>query len=111
MGLRIESERHYWTVDDQASPPESLQQLEDAERRISKRRVQFAWATWQRRAGFDRVHGFHCLRHSAVSNVYRATHDLFLAQRFARHASPLTTTVYCHPGDDELLAGVRELEC
>jgi integrase/recombinase XerC len=24
-------------------------------RRISKRRVQFAWATWQRRTGFDRV--------------------------------------------------------
>ena len=31
-------------------------------RRISKRRVQFAWATWQRRAGFDRVYGFHALR-------------------------------------------------
>jgi integrase len=62
-------------------------------RRISKRRVQFAWATWQRRAGFDRVYGFHCLRHSAISTVYRMTHDLYLAQRFARHVSPLTTTV------------------
>jgi integrase len=61
--------------------------------RISKRRVQFAWATWQRRAGFDRVYGFHCLRHSAISSVYRMTHDLYLAQRFARHVSPLTTTV------------------
>jgi integrase/recombinase XerC len=30
-------------------------------RRISKRRVQFARATWQRRAGFDRVYGFHAL--------------------------------------------------
>jgi hypothetical protein len=28
-------------------------------RRISKRRVQFAWATWQRRARFDRRYGFH----------------------------------------------------
>jgi integrase len=37
-------------------------------RRISKRRVQFAWATWQRRAGFDRTYGFHCLRHSAISS-------------------------------------------
>ena len=62
-------------------------------RRISKRRVQFAWATWQRRAGFDRVYGFHALRHTSVTNVYRTTHDLFLAQRFARHMSPLTTTV------------------
>ena len=27
---------------------------------------------------------------------------LFLAQRFARHASPLTTTIYTHPSDEEL---------
>jgi integrase/recombinase XerC len=69
--------------------------------RISKRRVQHAWSTWQRRAGFDRVYGFHALRHTAVTNVYRASRDLFLAQRFARHVSPLTTTVYTHPSDDE----------
>ena len=80
-------------------------------RRISKRRVQFAWATWQRRAGFDRVCGFHCLRHSAISSVYRMTHDLYLAQRFARHVSPLTTTVYTHPSDQEMAGRVRGLEC
>src|SRR5262249_54803194 len=57
-------------------------------RRISKRRVQHAWAAWQRKAGFDRVYPFHCLRHSAVTNVYRASRDLFLAQRFARRVSP-----------------------
>src|SRR5262245_16560619 len=34
---------------------------------------------------------FHALRHTAVTNVYRASRDLFLAQRFARHVSPLTT--------------------
>ena len=79
--------------------------------RISKRRVQFAWTTWQRRAGFDRVYGFHCLRHSAISSVYRMTHDLYLAQRFARHASPLTTTVYTHPSDQELAGRVRGLDC
>jgi integrase/recombinase XerC len=80
-------------------------------RRISKRRVQHAWAAWQRKAGFDRVYGFHCLRHSSVSNVYRATHDLFLAQRFARHASPLTTTVYTHPSDQEVAKQLRSLSC
>ena len=80
-------------------------------RRISKRRVQFAWATWQRRAGFDRVYGFHCLRHSAISSVYRMTHDLYLAQRFARHASPLTTTVYTHPSDQEMAGRVWGLDC
>jgi len=80
-------------------------------RRISKRRVQFAWSTWQRRAGFDRVYGFHCLRQSAISSVYRMTHDLYLAQRFARHVSPLTTTVYTHPSDQEMAGRVRGLDC
>ena len=49
------------------------------------------------RAGFDRLYGFHAIRLSAVTNVYRATRDLFRGQRFARHVSPLTTTVYPHP--------------
>jgi integrase/recombinase XerC len=79
--------------------------------RISKRRVQHAWTQWQRRAGFDRVYGFHALRHTAVTNVYRATRDLFLAQRFARHASPLTTTVYTHPSDEETRTRIRRLGC
>jgi site-specific recombinase XerC len=34
-------------------------------RRISKRRVQFAWRTWQQKAGFDRLYPFHSLRHHA----------------------------------------------
>jgi integrase len=80
-------------------------------RRISKRRVQFAWATWQRRTGFDRVYGFHALRHTAVTNVYRVSRDLFLAQRFARHTSPLTTTVYTHPSDDETRNKMKSLPC
>jgi site-specific recombinase XerC len=80
-------------------------------RRISKRRVQFAWATWQRRAGFDRIYSFHCLRHSSISAVYAMTHDLFLAQRFARHLSPLTTTVYTHPSDEDVQRHLRGLGC
>ena len=80
-------------------------------KRISKRRVQFAWRIWQHRAGFDRLYPFHCTRHTAVTNVYRATRDLFLAQRFARHVSPLTTTVYTHPSDEELRRELRSLSC
>jgi len=37
--------------------------------------------------------------------------DLFLAQRFARHASPLTTIVYTHPSDEELYAGIKDVLC
>lgn len=80
-------------------------------RRISTRRVQFTWRTWQINAGFDRLYSFHSIRHSAVTNVYRASRDLFLAQRFARHVSPLTTVIYTHPSDDEMAGRVRGLPC
>ena len=80
-------------------------------RRISKRRVQIIFKEAQVTAGFDRLYPFHALRHTAVTNVYRASRDLFLAQRFARHASPLTTIIYTHPSDQELLDGVRHLPC
>ena len=39
------------------------------------------------------------------------THDLFLAQRFARHVSPLTTTVYTHPSDNDMQRSLRRLGC
>ncbi len=80
-------------------------------KRISKRRVQHAWVQWQRVASLDRVYPFHALRHTAVTNVYRASRDLFLAQRFARHVSPLTTTVYTHPSDQEMSESLRGLSC
>jgi len=80
-------------------------------RRISKRRVQYAWRTWQKRAGFDRLYSFHSIRHSSITAVYRMSRDLFLAQRFARHVSPLTTTIYTHPSDEDVHSGVRSLPC
>ena len=79
--------------------------------RISKRRVQMIYRDWQCRAGFDRHYPFHALRHTAVTHVYRASRDLFLAQRFARHQSPLTTVVYTHPSDEELFEGTRGIPC
>ncbi len=78
-------------------------------RRLSKRRVQVLLRAWQVIAGFDRLYPFHALRHTAVTNVYRASRDLFLAQRFARHASPLTTVCYTHPSDEEMRERVRKL--
>ena len=79
--------------------------------RISPRRVQMAFRTWQVKAGFNLLYPFHGLRHSAVTNVYRRSRDLYLAQRFARHVSPLTTTIYTHPSDEELWQGIRGLRC
>jgi site-specific recombinase XerC len=75
------------------------------------RRIQTAFRQRQERAGFDRLYPFHALRHTAVTNVYRASRDLFLAQRFARHVSPLTTVIYTNPSDEELFGRIRGLAC
>lgn len=79
--------------------------------RLSKRRTQQILERWQRRAGFDRVYGFHCLRHSAITNVYRATKDVLLTQRFARHSHLATTTAYTHPSDEDLYRSVQGIRC
>jgi integrase len=75
--------------------------------RLSLRQIQIMFRRWQRAAGFEAIYPFHALRHTAITNVYRTTKDLYLTQRFARHASPLTTTVYTHPSDEELYAAIR----
>jgi len=79
-------------------------------RRLSKRRVHVLFRGLQIEAGFDRLYPFHGLRHTAITNVYRASRDLFLAQRFARHASPSTTVIYTHSTDDDLREGGAEAE-
>jgi len=81
-------------------------------RRISTRALRHNWREIQRRAGFaDPLFTFHSLRHSAIQNVYDATSDLRLAQRFARHADIQTTTIYASPGDDRVRAVVDSLPC
>jgi len=80
-------------------------------RRLSPRAAQWRFAWWQARARFDRRYNVHSLRHSAITAVYWARKDLFLAQRFARHVSPLTTVVCTHPSDEELYEGIRDLPC
>ena len=55
--------------------------------------------------------GFHTLRHHACSAVYRQSKDLRLTQKFARHKSVVTTSIYTHPTDDELLRAVQGLVC
>ena len=84
--------------------------LSNQGRRLSLRRIQFVFREWQAAAGFETIYPFHSLRHSAITNVYRATKDLYLTQRFARHSSPLTTTAYTHPSDEELYEGIRRLK-
>ena len=80
-------------------------------RRLSARQLRHLFAVWQERAGFERHVGFHTLRHHACSAVYRQSKDLRLTQKFARHKSVVTTSIYTHPTDDELLRAVQGLVC
>jgi site-specific recombinase XerD len=80
-------------------------------RRLSARMLREAFRVWQERAGLDRRHTFHSLRHSCCTNAYRRTRDIRLVQRLARHKNIQTTTIYAAPSDDDVLRAVRELPC
>jgi integrase/recombinase XerC len=79
--------------------------------RLSCRQLRHAFAVWQERAGLERRFNFHALRHTACTNLYRRTRDIRLTQRFARHRSILSTAIYTHPTDEELVRSVQELPC
>ena len=77
--------------------------------RLSERQLRYRFKEWQARAGFERSFNFHALRHTACTNFYRATKDIRLTQRFARHASVMSTMRYTHCSDEELVAAVQRL--
>ncbi len=77
--------------------------------RLSTRAVRAMFPKWQRAAGFDHLFAFHHLRHTSVTNIYRATRDVRVAQRFARHANLNTTTIYAHVSDDEVARAAKRL--
>jgi len=79
--------------------------------RIALRTLRHLFHRWQARAGFDQTFNFHALRHSCLAAVYRATGDIRLTQRVARHKSVETTTIYAIPSDDDVFAAVRALSC
>ncbi|ACY13444.1 tyrosine-type recombinase/integrase [Haliangium ochraceum] len=79
--------------------------------RLSARQLRERFHHWQERAGFERRLGFHALRHTACSNIYRRTKDIRLTQRFARHKSIVTTSIYAHPTDEDLFRAVLDLPC
>ena len=79
--------------------------------RLSARQLRHAFRTWQIRAGFERLFPFHALRHSALTNTYRATRDIRLTQRVARHKSISSTIRYAGPSDEDVLRATRHLPC
>lgn len=78
--------------------------------RLSRRSIRFHFLRWQERCGFETLHGFHILRHTALSNLYRATKDLLVVKAQARHANVSSTEIYTHV-DDDVRRAVEGLEC
>ncbi|MFH0900003.1 MAG: tyrosine-type recombinase/integrase [Pseudomonadota bacterium] len=79
--------------------------------RLSTRQVRHLFAQWQERAGFTRHFNFHAVRHASVTNIFRDTKDIGLAQMFARHKSILSTMRYNHPDEAELVRAVQHIRC
>ncbi|HEU4409106.1 MAG TPA: tyrosine-type recombinase/integrase [Polyangiaceae bacterium] len=79
--------------------------------RLSTRQVRHLVGLWQARAGIERPFSAHSLRHGACTNMYRRTKDIRLTQRFARHASIVTTSRYTHTSDEALAQAVDSLPC
>jgi len=75
--------------------------------RLSDRMVREMFQKWQQRAGFDTIYNFHCLRHTAITNVRRVSKDIRIAQKFARHVNINTTLRYEHASDEEIAAAVK----
>ncbi len=78
-------------------------------KRLSDRAVRGMFQKWQKQAKFDQPSSFHHLRHTAVTNIYRDTKDVRIAQRFARHANLQTTTIYAHVSDEDVLRAAKRL--
>lgn len=79
--------------------------------RLSTRQLRTVFKVWQERAGFDRTFTFHALRHTACTNLYRASRDIRLTQRFARHKAITSTAIYTHPTDEDLIRSLQQLTC
>lgn len=77
--------------------------------RITERQVRRMFEGWQKKAGFDQHYCFHHLRHTAITDVWRSTGNLRLAQRVARHVNVYTTTRYVHPSDEDMARAVKGL--
>jgi len=65
--------RRFWrlkaTRREGRGPADPLFCSQGGRRRISPRRVQFAFRTWQVKIGFDRLYPFHALRHYAALRI------------------------------------------
>ncbi|MGA2821659.1 MAG: site-specific integrase [Anaerolineales bacterium] len=78
-------------------------------RGISRRRIQQLFDRLCMRAGV-KPRGYHALRHSCGTRLYRATRDLLIVQRHLRHSSARTSEIYAHLSAADYTRAVAALE-
>ena len=76
---------------------------------ISRRRVEAILEDLCKRAGVPR-RGYHALRHSCATRMFRNTKNIMAVQHHLRHSDPRTTTVYVHLNPDDYTAAVASLD-
>ena len=109
LRAKLDKLRHWKRARGESVDPEAPLFVSRNGNRLSGRQLRERFAQWQMRAGIDRPVSFHGVRHSSCTNLYRATKDLRLVQRFARHASITSTMRYAHPSDEDLVRAVQDL--
>jgi len=75
---------------------------------ISLRNLELRFQALARAAGLPEGVRLYCLRHTAGTRAWRASHDLRLVQEQLGHASPITTQIYTHV-DPEARRRIAEL--
>jgi integrase/recombinase XerC len=108
---KLEKFRQWKARNDESVSPNAPLFVSRRGTRLSARQLRRLVHVWQERAGASVDLNFHALRHTACTNLYRATKDIRLTQRFARHKSLRSTARYTHPSDDDLIEAVEKLRC
>jgi site-specific recombinase XerC len=111
LRAKLASLRAWKAASGERLAPESPLFVSQRGLRLSTRQLRHGFGIWQVRAGFERHVSAHSLRHSACTNIYASSKDLRLTQRFARHRSVVTTMLYTHPSDEDLVRAVEQLRC
>lgn len=82
---------------------------EDRHRSLSPSAMHNWWKARLRAAGVSETRKMHEMRHTALTDLLRATHNLELVKKMAGHASISTTAMYLHFDVDDLAEALQLL--
>ena len=84
--------------------------LHDPTKGIQRQAVNRMLAKYAKKAGIPHPVNPHMLRHTALTNLYRKTGDIRMAQSVANHAKLSTTAIYTHITPEEQREPLEQLD-